>query len=58
MNKKTLDKGIAIYKAKGKEAIEDFLSELNHGQRQKILRKENIRKHCEIFGVEYSTDDE
>lgn len=52
MNKGILRKAIEKYKAFCRQALEDFLSELNQGQKKKILKKENIRRWCIIFGVE------
>lgn len=57
MNKNVLVRAIAKYKAFCKQALEDFLSELNQGQRKKILKKENIRHWCEIFGVEIGEEE-
>lgn len=57
MNKGILRKAIDKYKAFCRQALEDFLSELNQGQRKKILKKENIRRWCVIFGVEIEEEE-
>lgn len=57
MNKSLLRRAIERYKSFCRQALEDFLSELNQGQRKKILKKENIRRWCVIFGVEIEEEE-
>ena len=53
MLKTTLKKAIETYKAIFKEALELIISELNQGQRKKLLKNEKIKKIFDVFGVEY-----
>lgn len=40
-------------KAETKEALEVVLSELNHGQKQKLVKNEKVKALLDRYGVEH-----
>ena len=40
-------------KAETREALQTVFDELNHGQRQKLLKDEKVKALFDLYGVEY-----
>lgn len=55
MTKVQLDEAVRKLKGETKEALQTVHDNLNNGQRQKLLKNEEIKKLFDRYGVVYTT---
>lgn len=54
MTKQELSAAVQAVKTETRDALQAMFNELNHGQRQKLIKNEAVKTLLDRYGVEYS----